>query len=122
MELAHYYSNLKKTSPHELQKDLYFAVWSGEELGNLGSSHFTKDMKKHNISAYINMDMIGRFKDRVLVQGVNSGDHWSRLTEEVGLRTAVPMTVQEDPYLPTDSLAFYRAGVPTINFFYGFAR
>lgn len=119
MELAHYYANLKKTSPHKLQKNLYFAVWSGEELGNLGSSHFTKEMAKHNISAYINMDMIGRLKDRVFVQGLGSGDNWTRLAEEVGIRTAVPMTVQEDPYLPTDSMSFYMAGVPTANFFTG---
>lgn len=119
MELAHYYADLKKNSPHKLQKNLYFAVWSGEELGNLGSSHFTKDIKKHNISAYINMDMIGRLNGRVFVQGLGSGDTWSQLAEEVGIRTAVPMIVQEDPYLPTDSLSFYMAGIPTANFFTG---
>lgn len=119
MELAHYYADLKKTAPHRLQKNIYFAIWSGEELGNLGSSHFTKNMAKHNISAYINMDMIGRFKDKVFVQGLGSGDNWTRYAEEVGVRTAVPMVVQEDPYLPTDSLSFYMAGVPTANFFTG---
>ncbi|WP_347356349.1 M28 family peptidase [Bdellovibrio sp.] len=119
MELAHYYAQLKKTSPHKLQKNIYFAVWSGEELGNLGSSHFTKKAAQHNVAAYINMDMIGRFKDRVFVQGLGSADNWTRLAEEVGVRTAVPMIVQEDPYLPTDSLAFYMAGIPTANFFTG---
>ncbi|WII71078.1 M28 family peptidase [Bdellovibrio sp. 22V] len=119
MEMAHYYSQLVKTAPGQVQKNLYFGVWSGEELGNLGSSHFTKEVLKHNITAYINMDMIGRFKDRVFVQGLGSGDHWAPLTEEVGVRAALPMIAQEDPYLPTDSLAFYMAGVPTINFFTG---
>ncbi|WP_374030182.1 M28 family peptidase [Bdellovibrio bacteriovorus] len=119
MEMAHYYSQLVKTAPGQVQKNLYFGVWSGEELGNLGSSHFTKEVSKHNITAYINMDMIGRFKDRVFVQGLGSGDHWAPLTEEVGVRAALPMIAQEDPYLPTDSLAFYMAGVPTINFFTG---
>ncbi len=119
LELAHYYANLKKTSPQSIQKDIYFGVWSGEELGNLGSSHFTKGISQHNISAYINMDMIGRLKDRVFIQGLGSGDNWSRLAEEVGVRTAVPMIAQEDPYLPTDSLAFYMAGIPTANFFTG---
>lgn len=119
LELAHYYAQLHKTEPHRIQKNLYFAIWSGEELGNLGSSHLTKDLSKYNLTAYVNMDMIGRFKDRVLIQGVGSADNWARLTEEVGIRTAVPMAVQEDPYLPTDSLAFYMAGVPTINFFTG---
>lgn len=119
MELAHYYANLKKNSPTAIQKDIYFAVWSGEELGNLGSSHFTQDVEKRGIRAYINMDMIGRLKDRVFVQGVGSGDHWTYLAEEVGVRTAVPLVLQEDPYLPTDSLAFYMAGVPTVSFFTG---
>lgn len=119
MELAHHYASLQKKSPAKLQKNLYFAVWSGEELGNLGSSHFTKEIAKHNITAYINMDMIGRLKDRLFVQGLGSGDNWTRLAEEVGVRTAVPMIIQEDPYLPTDSLAFYVAGVPTASFFTG---
>lgn len=119
MELAHHYAQMKKTSPAKLQKNIYFAVWSGEELGNLGSSYFTKEVSKHNIGAYINMDMIGRMKDRVFIQGLGSGDNWARLTEEVGLRTAVPMIAQDDPYLPTDSLAFYMAGIPTASFFTG---
>ncbi|MGE9744303.1 M28 family peptidase [Bdellovibrio bacteriovorus] len=119
MELAHYYANLKASKPGLLQKNIYFGIWSGEELGNLGSSHFTKNMAKHNITSYINMDMIGRFKDRVFLQGLGSADNWTRLAEEVGVRSAVPMIVQEDPYLPTDSLAFYLAGVPTANFFTG---
>ncbi|MFS4459975.1 M28 family peptidase [Bdellovibrio sp. HCB2-146] len=118
MELAHYYANLQKTSPHLLKKNLYFAVWSGEELGNLGSSHFAKKLPA-GTEAYINMDMIGRLKDRLFVQGVASADNWSSLVEEVGVRTAVPLTVQEDPYLPTDSMAFYLAQVPTVNFFTG---
>ncbi|MNK08047.1 translocation protein TolB [compost metagenome] len=127
MELAHYYSVIKKTSPHRLKKNLYFAVWSGEELGNLGSSYFVKDWKniskgreiKQDISAYLNMDMIGRLKDRLSVQGLGSGTHWTALAEEVAVRTAVPMIVQEDPYLPTDALALYLAEVPVVNLFTG---
>ncbi len=119
MELAHHYANLKKTSPHKLQKNLYFAVWSGEELGNLGSSYFAKEAAKHNLEAYVNMDMIGRLKDRLFVQGLGSADNWTRIAEEVGIRTATPMIIQEDPYLPTDSLALYMAGIPTANFFTG---
>jgi Tol biopolymer transport system component len=118
MELAHYYSNLNKTSPNMLKKNLYFAVWSGEELGNLGSSHFTKKVPPQT-EAYLNMDMIGRLKDRLFVQGTGSAANWAPLVEEVGVRVAIPLTVQEDPYLPTDSLAFYLAQVPTVSFFTG---
>jgi hypothetical protein len=101
-----------------LKKNLYFAVWSGEELGNLGSSHFTKKVPPQT-EAYLNMDMIGRLKDRLFVQGTGSAANWAPLVEEVGVRVAIPLTVQEDPYLPTDSLAFYLAQVPTVSFFTG---
>jgi hypothetical protein len=127
LELAHYYANLKSTSPHLLKKNMYFAIWSGEELGTLGSSAYVKSFAKNNggkdikkeISAYLNMDMIGRMKNSLFVQGLGSGDHWMPLTEEVALRTGVPLIAQEDPYLPTDSLALYMAEVPTVALFTG---
>jgi hypothetical protein len=119
MELAHYYANLRKKSPQDIQKSMVFAVWSGEEMGNLGSSHFVKSPTAKNISAYVNMDMIGRLRDRLFVQGLGSGTTWSALVEEVGIKTGQALTAQEDPHLPTDSLAFYMAGIPTINFFTG---
>jgi len=120
MEAAHYYANLKKTAPGKLKKDIYFAIWSGEELGTLGSMHFTKGLKQnHSIEAYLNMDMIGRFKDRLFVQGVGSAVEWTGLAEQIAVETSVPMIIQEDPYLPTDSMAFYMAKIPTINLFTG---
>ena len=120
MELAHYYANLKKQSPGKLKKNLLFAVWSGEELGDLGSSHFAKGFKKdHNIEAYFNMDMVGRLKDRLYVQGLGSGKQWTGMVEKVAAQTDLPLVVQDDPYLPTDSMALYMAGIPTANLFTG---
>ncbi|MNT01720.1 hypothetical protein D3C72_1361990 [compost metagenome] len=63
--------------------------------------------------------MIGRMKDRLFVQGLGSGDNWMPLTEEVALRTGVALIAQEDPYLPTDSLALYLAEIPTVALFTG---
>lgn len=120
MELAHYYSDLKRTSPGKLKKDIYFAIWSGEELGDLGSTHFAKNSaKKNNIEAYFNMDMIGRLKDRLFVQGLGSGDKWAAMVEKINATHDVALVVQEDPYLPTDSMALYLANIPTVNLFTG---
>jgi Periplasmic component of the Tol biopolymer transport system len=127
LELAHYYAHVKKTSPQLVKKNLYFAVWSGEELGTLGSSAFVKSFSKNNggqdikkaISAYLNMDMIGRLKDKLFVQGLGSGDTWLAMTEDVAISTGVPLIAQEDPYLPTDSLAIYLAEIPTVALFTG---
>ncbi len=126
LELAHYFSDLNERNPGTLKKDLYFAIWSAEEIGILGSSHFTKTWPqiskiplKQYFSAALNMDMIGRYKDRLFVQGVGSGTTWSQLAEQVGLKTGFPLSVQSDPYLPSDSMAIYLAQVPSIGFFTG---
>ncbi len=123
LELAHHFAAQKKANPRSLKKDLYFAVWSGEEVGVLGSSQFVKDWgPKFNktFEAGLNMDMIGRLRERLYVQGVGSGDHWTKLSEEVSLRTAMPMSLQDDPYVPSDSMTIYVGGqIPSITFFTG---
>lgn len=129
LELAHALSAQYKKNPRSLKRDIYFAVWSGEESGLLGSTAFVRAWDKQSPSpkrkladyfvANLNMDMVGRLQDRLYVQGVGSGNHWSELSEEISLREGLPLAVQEDPYLPTDSMAFYMAGIPAINFFTG---
>lgn len=128
MELAHYFSDQYKKQPGSLKKDLYFAIWSGEESGLLGSTAFIKGWEKSKnpqgkisdfILANLNMDMVGRLQERLYVQGIGSGDHWSRLSEEISIRQGLPLVLQEDPYLPTDAMALYMAEIPAINFFTG---
>jgi Tol biopolymer transport system component len=124
IELAAYFAEPKMHS--QLKKPLYFAVWSGEEIGVLGSSYFVKNWKenkktefKNAFEAGLNMDMIGRLRDRLQIQGVGSAKQWSPLAEEVGLVTGVPLTLTTDPYLPTDAMSVYLGEVPSISFFTG---
>lgn len=124
LELAGYFS--EKNNLERLKKPLYFAVWSGEEIGVLGSNYFAKSWKqeikkdfKENFEASLNMDMIGRLRDKLHVQGVGSAKEWSGLSEEVGLVTGVPLLLTSDPYLPTDAVSFYLAEIPSISFFTG---
>ncbi|RYZ63293.1 MAG: M28 family peptidase, partial [Proteobacteria bacterium] len=126
MEIAHYFADLQKRKPNTLKKNLVFAVWSGEEIGVLGSSAFVKNWDKlqkikakQYFSANLNMDMVGRLQEKLYVQGVGSGTTWPQLSEEISIRQAMPMVVQTDPYLPTDSMALYLAEVPAISFFTG---
>lgn len=122
--LAHYFSADKNRS--KLTKPLYFAIWSGEEVGVLGSSYFTKAWKTENktdlkqkFEASLNLDMIGRLRDKLQIQGVGSAKEWSGLSEEVGLVSGVPLTLTSDPYLPTDAMSFYLAEIPSVSFFTG---
>ena len=121
MELAHWYSspNQKK----HLKKPVYFAIWSGEEYGLIGSNNFVKTLEAltnskflDQFEASLNMDMVGRLRDKLQVQGVGSAKQWTGLSEEVGLVKGVPLHLTSDPYLPTDSTTFYLAEIPSITF------
>jgi hypothetical protein len=106
----------------EHRRDLVLAFWSGEELGLLGSTHFIENgpLAVEEIAAYINFDMVGRAQDNKLtLQAVGTSPVWTGLIERSNVPVGFDLSLQEDPYLPTDSSAFHQAGVPTLNFFTG---
>jgi hypothetical protein len=119
LELAHFYS--QNAQKNELKRPLYFAVWSGEEIGVLGSHHFVNQFKKLSdvFIAGLNMDMIGRLRDNLNIQGVGSAAGFRDLAEAATIKTGVSLNLTSDPYLPTDSMSIYLAGVPSISFFTG---
>lgn len=119
LELANYYS--QSSQRKELKRPLYFAVWSGEEIGVLGSHHYVNQFKKLSdvFVAGLNMDMIGRLRDSLNIQGVGSAEGFRALAESATVKTGVPLNLTSDPYLPTDSMSIYLAGVPSISFFTG---
>ncbi|MCB0215776.1 MAG: M28 family peptidase [Chloroflexi bacterium] len=112
----------------EEARDLVFVAWSGEELGLLGSNHFVKAMKAElgepetlspPVAAYLNMDMIGRLTDKLVLQGVGSSDFWKPEIEKRNVPIGLPLGLSDDTYLPTDATSFYLAGVPILSAFTG---
>jgi hypothetical protein len=98
------------------------AFWSGEEMGLLGSSAFVArpPVPVTDISAYVNLDMVGRMRDNTLTaQAVGSSPVWRRLLEQANVSAGFNLQLQDDPYLPTDSAAFNQADLPTLSFFTG---
>ena len=103
-------------------RNVALAFWSGEELGLLGSAAFVEDaaIPADRIAAYVNLDMVGRVRDnRLTVQAVGSSPDWTGLVEAANVPVGFDLGVQTDPYLPTDTLSFNNAGVPTVNLFSG---
>ena len=100
---------------------LTIAFWSGEELGLIGSSYYANnhpDLQQH--SAYLNFDMVGRLRDnRLMLQGTGSATQWKRLIEKRNVVAGFDLALQDDPYLPTDTTAFYPRGLPVLSFFTG---
>lgn len=127
LETAMALSQLNAKQPIHGNKDILFALWSGEELGLLGSSSFMQkyqatiknDVPGPPIIANINMDMIGRLQDKLVIQGIASSTAWLKLIHKIIPENILPLITQDDPYLPTDSTSFYLQGIPAINLFTG---
>ncbi len=118
LEIAGYLTSESQQKKIHLKKNILFAVWSAEEVGILGSSHFLKE-NKLKISSYVNMDMVGRLRDQLIVQGVGSANEWKPYMEKIAVQSTTSIVMVEDPYLPTDAMSFYMKNIPVIAFFTG---
>ena len=101
------------------------ALWSGEELGLIGSRDFlaSETLPSAEIAAYLNFDMVGRLRDnRLLIQGTGTSPVWPRLIERHNITAGFDIRTHRDAYLPTDSASFDRADIPALNFFTGAHR
>ena len=122
LELATTLSEAYQKQPEKFRRGVIFALWSGEELGLIGSTHFVNDpvVPLEKVAAYVNFDMVGRLRDnKLILQGVGSSSVWTKLIEKRNVPIGFNLTLQEDPYLPTDVTAFYPKEVPVLSFFTG---
>ncbi|MCD4729446.1 MAG: M28 family peptidase, partial [Bacteroidales bacterium] len=122
IELAEYFAGLKKDNPNAITYNLVFCLWSGEELGLLGSNSFTSKLPvpAEKVKAYLNFDMVGRVQDNKLdIQGLGSAQEWKSIFEKKNVVSGFDLTLADDPYLPTDATSFYLKGIPVASFFTG---
>lgn len=122
LELAGAISAQAVLEKPSLRRGIIFAAWSGEEVGLIGSAHFAEHpaVPLSNVVAYVNFDMVGRLRDNKLnLQGIGSSPAWRKLIEKRNVAAGFNLTLQEDPYLPTDTTPFYPKNVPVIAFFTG---
>lgn len=104
------------------RRNLLLAFWSGEELGLLGSNAFVSKppVPIDQIAAYLNFDMVGRVSDNKLtVQATGTSGTWPRLLEQANVVAGFDLTLQPDPYQPTDVSSFNAVSVPSLAFFTG---
>jgi Tol biopolymer transport system component len=127
LEIAEYLADLKSQGRLPLKRDILFAAWSGEELGILGSTHFTRsfgagadrDSLYPSVAAYLNMDMIGRLDRQLSLQGVGSSSVWPREIEKRNVPVGLNIATSDSAFMATDATAFYLKGVPVLNAFTG---
>ena len=122
LDLAATLSEVYQERSEKFNRGVIFALWSGEELGLIGSTHFVNDpvVPLEKVAAYINFDMVGRLREnKLILQGVGSSPVWTKLIEKRNIPIGFNLTLQTDPYLPTDVTAFYPKKVPVLSFFTG---
>ena len=78
-----------------------------------------KNANSTGIVAALNMDMIGRLTDKLVLQGISSSSYWPRVIESKNVVVGLPLTLSNETDLPTDASSFYRAGVPILSAFTG---
>jgi hypothetical protein len=109
----------ERLSMVERRRHVVLALWSAEEIGLIGSAAFAaaQPVPMAQVAATINFDMVGRMQDNKLIaQAVGTSPVWPRLLERANVAAGFDLTVQADPYQPTDVATFNGAGVPSLSF------
>ena len=71
------------------------------------------------IAACLNMDMVGRLQEKLVLQGIGSSAAWQKIIEQANVPLGLSLTLQDDSYLPTDASVFFLHGVPILSAFTG---
>ncbi len=108
----------------ELARPVVFVAFSGEERGVLGSTflnrHPPAGLEAGNIVAMVNLDMVGRLRQRDLtVFGVATAKEWKSIVDDECRRAGLSCREQGEGYGPSDQTPFYAAGVPVLHLFTG---
>jgi Zn-dependent M28 family amino/carboxypeptidase len=119
----------------KIKRSIVFVAFSGEELGLLGSSAYTKNpvVPLASTVAMLNMDMIGRLRNGSLfVGGVGTSPIWKPLLEKLngaasasasphgnGSGSRFQLSYGEDGFGPSDHQSFYVKDLPVLFFFTG---
>ena len=126
LEIAEYLMALKKKGLLKSNYDILIAAWSGEEIGLLGSAHFTRVLglgktqsKKKKVISYLNLDMVGRYKDKLTLHGIGSSPAWKKLIQRANIPVGLNLNLQKDSHIPTDTTSFFPKGVPILSAFTG---
>jgi hypothetical protein len=115
-------ADLLARSPQPRRRHVVFGFWSAEEIGLVGSNAFVTapPIPIDQLSAYINLDMVGRMEgNRLSVQATGTSPIWARLLERVNVAAGFDLSIQPDPYQPSDVSSFNQAGIPSLMLFTG---
>jgi hypothetical protein len=105
-----------------LPRTVVIGLFSGEELGLLGSGHYVRHpaLPLERTVVMLNFDMVGRMREsRLTVSGVESGGGLRAAVSEAARDSGLDLVLRDGPDAPSDHTRFYSAGVPVLFFHTG---
>lgn len=102
--------------------DLIFALWSGEELGLLGSKHWVANPTVAGVTVNLNMDMVGRERSNGLqVMGAGTSRAFVGWLPEAASRADLDpiVTLSGHGIGGSDHQSFLEVGTPALHLFTG---
>jgi hypothetical protein len=110
----------RRLSGNPPARTVVFIAFSGEELGLLGSSFYTKNpvYPLGQTAAMVNLDMVGRLRnDRLIAFGVETATEFPILLDSLNWYAGFDLKASGDGYGPSDHSSFYAAKLPVIHLF-----
>jgi hypothetical protein len=106
---------------NQLQEEFNYMIvlFSAEEIGLIGSKKWLAQFNKSlDIAAMINLDMVGRMKDRkVQLYGLGTSKDW--LSFKGSLDNTINWEIDSSGMGPSDHASFYLDSIPALHFFTG---
>ena len=116
LEIAKYLSSERS----HLRRSVLLTSFTGEELGLLGSAYYVNHptYPLQNTVAMINLDMVGRMKDSVLVvEGMGTSAGFEDMVKKENKGSVLKLTLKPDGFGPSDHASFYGKDIPVMFFF-----
>jgi hypothetical protein len=108
--------------PQRLRRSVVVILFTGEEWGFWGSSHYVNDpiVPLAKTAAMINLDMVGRLReDALTVNSVGTGSGFGALLDQINRPYGFHLTKVAGASGRSDQASFYAKRVPNIHFFTG---
>jgi len=98
------------------KRTVILVTFSGEEMGLLGSKFFVNNPPVPEPAvAMINLDMVGRLRENLIVFGADTGDKFKEYLAD----SPVKIAFNKDAIGPSDHTSFVLKGVPAVHLFTG---
>ncbi|HEV3026871.1 MAG TPA: M20/M25/M40 family metallo-hydrolase, partial [Planctomycetota bacterium] len=98
------------------KRTIVLIAFSGEEMGVLGSRYYVNHpLVAETPVAMINLDMVGRLRESLIVFGADTGDKFKEYLADSPIRIAY----NKDAIGPSDHTSFVLKGIPSVHLFTG---